>query len=947
MIPTAFFGGADTQDSLNHSDSRCINLYPTVNDDGSIKAFYAAPGLKQEVANPSSAIGKGLYTASNGRCFEVVGTTLYEVTSASGVLSLTSRGTITAGDDFRMSDNGLEMMIVQGVDGWIFTFATNVLKQLKVLSAAFTVSIASPAVFTATDHGLVAGDAILLSSTEETVASDGILTPIDPPAVSAASNPSQIISSDDGLYIYSLNREPVPVGAQITTTIPSILQFLKNEDGTLSPLSPRETPLCTSAILALWAPRVPFSFTPTISDFQYHDLVGSPDGNYVYALFSLTNSQLGYGASYIERFSRNIISGELTYSGLTEIYNTTTKCNAMVISDDGESAYVANTAANTVSQYSISTGALTPLSPATIAVTSPTRLCIAADGNGVYVLGNTNYVYQFIRNTSTKLLSASTPASILTDASLTCTDITCAPDSKGVYVTAYLTAGITSPGFLYSFSRSLTTPFNLTMIGGTYSAFTGLNPKTIIISADNANAYVTGFGNNTVTIYTRNETTFSATMAGLPLTTETSPYGICITPDDANVYVANFNSGSIQQYKRSAEVASVGLPAGLNEDTVYYVITAGLTSSLFQASETDGGDAVNTSGVQAGVHTFETIGYGFPNGAKTISYMNGRFIACEPNTQNFFVSDVLDGFTWQPINVQTVDSNPDMVVGQVVNHNELIVFCEQSGEAFYDEGEYPTPFVRNKSGVFEIGCAAPYSIAKIDNSCMWLGKSSTGQGIIYRLNGYTPTRVSTYSIENAIREMTDISDAKAFSYQISGHHFYIITFPTGNKTFAYDVNTSTWHELARFADGSFSRWPAEHYAFFAGKHLVCGTVEGVIFSIDPDTHAYGSEVRKWLRSFRVPTRNMDRVRHAKLTLEAEVGVGVVGGDEPEVMLKLSNDGGHTWSSDIWRSLGIGAVGEYAKRVVWHRLGITSGQSRIYEISGTAAVKTALLKAHLE
>ena len=117
MIPTAFFGGADTQDSLNHSDSRCINLYPTVNDDGSIKAFYAAPGLKQEVANPSAAIGKGMYTASNGRCFEVCGTTLYEVTSSSGVLSLTSRGTVTSGDVHRMTDNGLELMIVNGTDG--------------------------------------------------------------------------------------------------------------------------------------------------------------------------------------------------------------------------------------------------------------------------------------------------------------------------------------------------------------------------------------------------------------------------------------------------------------------------------------------------------------------------------------------------------------------------------------------------------------------------------------------------------------------------------------------------------------------------------------------------------------------------------------------------------------------------------------------------------------
>lgn len=935
MIPTAFFGGSDTQDSLNHSDSRCINLYPTTNDDGSIKAFYATPGTKEEVANPSSAIGKGSYTASNGRCFEVCYGTpyfiLYEVTSLNGVLSLTSRGTFTAtvGDIFKMSDNGIEMMIVDGVSGWIFTFATNTLKQLKVLTGEFTVTIASPAVFTSANHGLVADDAILLNSTEETLASDGVLTPLDPATEPSGNNPKFIKPHPNGSFLYVMDSEPM---ALTRANNAGIRQYTRNAGGDLSPLSPENIRFVEAVGVY------------TFADFSHNDLVISPDGHYLYALFTVST---GVGSThYCLIYSINQSEGVAT---LSATMTGSSEFSAMVISADGESAYITNTAANTVSQYSrsIATGALTPLSPATIAVTSPTRLCIAPDGNGVYVLGNTSYVYQFIRNTSTKLLSASTPAFIDIDATSTVTDITCAPDSTSVYITAYVTSAPTQAGYIYALSRSMTTPFNLTKINGTYSARTGANPKTVVISADGANAYVTNFGSNGVTTYSRNETTFLVSTLGLTLATETSPYGICITPDDANVYISNLNSGTISQYSRSPEIASVGLPTGLNETSTYYVIAIGLTSSAFQVSETIGGTAVNTSGVQAGVHTFETIGYGFPNGATTISYMNGRFIACEPNTQNFYVSDPLDGFTWQPINVQTVDSNPDNVVGQTVIHNELVVFCEQSGEVFYDNGTYPSPFVRNSGGIFEAGCAAPYSIVKIDNSCMWLGKNATGQGIIYRLNGYTPTRVSTYSIENAIREMSDISDARAFSYQHNGHHFYVISFTAGDRTFVFDVNTQLWHELADFADGAFSVWGFEHYTFFSGKHLVCSPAYGSIFSIDPDTHAYGQQARKWLRSFRVPTRNMDRVRHSKLTLEAEVGVGVVGGAEPEVMMKFSSDGGHTFSSDLWRSLGIGAVGEYAKRVIWHHLGITTGQPRIYELSGTAAVKTVLLNVHLE
>ena len=237
------------------------------------------------------------------------------------------------------------------------------------------------------------------------------------------------------------------------------------------------------------------------------------------------------------------------------------------------------------------------------------------------------------------------------------------------------------------------------------------------------------------------------------------------------------------------------------------------------------------------------------------------------------MSDVLSGAAWDALNVQTADSNPDMIVGQITLHNELIVFCEQSGEAFYDSGTYPAPFVRNVSGIFEVGCIAPYSIAKIDNSAMWLGRSNTGQGVIYRLNGYTPVRLSTYAIEYAIQTMATISDAQAFTYQQEGHHFYVITFPTGGRTFAFDINTGLWHERAGWNGSVFSRWAAKEYAYFDGKHLVCDYASGNIYSLDLGVYTDGANPKKWVRSWRAPASEMKRVIHNKLTLEAEVGVG--------------------------------------------------------------------------
>ena len=57
--------------------------------------------------------------------------------------------------------------------------------------------------------------------------------------------------------------------------------------------------------------------------------------------------------------------------------------------------------------------------------------------------------------------------------------------------------------------------------------------------------------------------------------------------------------------------------------------------------------------------------------------------------------------------------------------------------------------VINKTGrVIEVGSESPYTVRRLDNSVFFLGSSEQyGQGIVYRLNGYTPQRISTRALE--------------------------------------------------------------------------------------------------------------------------------------------------------------------------------------------------------
>lgn len=66
-------------------------------------------------------------------------------------------------------------------------------------------------------------------------------------------------------------------------------------------------------------------------------------------------------------------------------------------------------------------------------------------------------------------------------------------------------------------------------------------------------------------------------------------------------------------------------------------------------------------------------------------------------------------------------------------------------------------------------------------------------------------------------------------------------------------------------------------------------------------------------------------------------------ENPQVMLRISNDGGKTWISETWR--GAGKLGEYKRRVRWNRLG--QARRRVFEVSVTDSISWRILGAFLD
>jgi hypothetical protein len=339
----------------------------------------------------------------------------------------------------------------------------------------------------------------------------------------------------------------------------------------------------------------------------------------------------------------------------------------------------------------------------------------------------------------------------------------------------------------------------------------------------------------------------------------------------------------------------------------------------------------------------------FP-GAVTVGYLDGYFVFNEPNSQRVWVTSLFDGTSTDPLDFASAEGSPDGLVSLIIDHREAWLFGTNSVEVWYDAGLVDFPLTRIQGAFNEIGCAAAYSVAKLDNGLFWLGSDARGKGIVYRANGYTGQRVSTHAVEWHIQQYANISDALAYTYQQDGHAFYVLVFPSANTTWVYDVATGSWHERAGLDNGVFTRHRGNCQMAFGGETVIGDFENGNVYAFDLEVFADNGQPQKWLRSWRaLPTgeNNLKRTVQHNLQLDCETGNGLNDGQgsNPQVMLRWSDDGGHTWSNEHWKSTG--AIGTYGKRVIWRRLGMTTKlRDRVYEVSGTDPVRIEIVGAEL-
>lgn len=336
----------------------------------------------------------------------------------------------------------------------------------------------------------------------------------------------------------------------------------------------------------------------------------------------------------------------------------------------------------------------------------------------------------------------------------------------------------------------------------------------------------------------------------------------------------------------------------------------------------------------------------FP-GADIVQFQDGYFIFNIPNSGRFGITELYDGTNVDGLDFATAEGAPDNIISLISAFREVWLFGDRSIEVFYNSGASSFPFQRIQGAFIEHGCAAKNSVLKLDNHIYWLGKDDKGQGIVYTNNGYQPVRISNHAVETAIQSYSSLADATAWSYQEDGHTFYCLNFTAGNATWVYDVTTQIWHERGYWnkSTGAYERQKQEWHCFAYGYHYVGDYSSGKIFIQSSDYFDDAGDEIRWLRQSPHISSSLKMLKHTKLQLDMETGVGLSSGQgsDPLVSLQWSDDGGHSWSNEYFGS--IGKIGETKARVIWRRLG--RARDRVYRVFGSDPVKIAILGAEID
>lgn len=369
----------------------------------------------------------------------------------------------------------------------------------------------------------------------------------------------------------------------------------------------------------------------------------------------------------------------------------------------------------------------------------------------------------------------------------------------------------------------------------------------------------------------------------------------------------------------------------VHRGTFYEVNNSGISVARGAIGTTSGNVGISDNGVQVmvvdGLNGWiwnrdtlvwvQITDVNFPNGATVVVYADSFFLVDDPaNPGRFWKSAVFDGLSWNSLQFSTAESAADSLVNIFPHQGYLGLFGEVTLEGWQNVGGTNFPYQRVSGAVIEWGLGAKWSIAKYDNSLMFLAKNRLGGYQVVVIENFLPRPVSGQDFQAELDSYVAqgiVSDAVAFSFFDSGHSFYHLSFPNVGKSWIYDLSTESWAEVQ---SGGGRHRPAMGLAYFE-RNLAADYENGKVYRLAAQFDTDNGQVI----DREIITKHLFdeyRTSISRLWLDIQPATGTDAVQEPRIELSISRDGGNTYGPGVLAQMG--AIGAYLTRCFWSRLG---------------------------
>jgi len=305
-----------------------------------------------------------------------------------------------------------------------------------------------------------------------------------------------------------------------------------------------------------------------------------------------------------------------------------------------------------------------------------------------------------------------------------------------------------------------------------------------------------------------------------------------------------------------------------------------------------------------------------------VAFLDQYILALKSGSAIVYFSAVNDVTSWAALDLFTAESKPDDLVAMIAAYGEVHLFGKTTKESWIT-GVDPA-FIRVDAGTLEVGCIAPDSLVNADGTFIWLDHGKR----VVTLSGRSIKRVSA-PIDDEIRNITTVTDARAMYITIGRRGFYIINFPTNGSTYVYDLSTEQWAEWGKWEAGSYSEFICHEYTYANtwDFHLLGDANTGKIYKMSAGTYQdAGSLIRTLVRFGHISHGTMNNKRSKEIRVRLKRAAGGVSDNEPKIKLRWRDNNG-LWSN--WKTMSLGKMGETNFIISLKRLGIY--RTRQYEI----------------